>query len=556
MTNSNYHELSEHDNSHDSSPSFNSNNGNHHSHQINIVTDIETEENISPEEEQELAGYNAYTNTLISTEYLLKQDEEKAVERTLAEKPSIRLFTVILTVGGVIGFIALIWYSFLQPKYPTRQVSQTATPAPTNETMLDESAELKSRLAFQDQQQQLKAEPVSSPSPTPSPSPSLQVKQKPTPTPSSYVTLPPHQSFISRTFPPRIAQPTPTVMRYISPTPARASTTLKSVPTKVQEPKNNSELLQEWNQLAVLGESQINNSKIVENPENLATNTPDLKTLKTTPIASTSIPNYPENELQTVVVSSRIPTNQHDDLTPGMVGILNRTPVDLINSQTGNTKNVTIGTTALGTVMMPMIWDEGGNNANDRFAVKLTQPLTAIDGSVALPTGTIIVAKVATVGKKNNLVSASAVALIYPNSQGIVKQEIVPVNTLLIRGKQNQPLIAQKLHDAGSEIAKQDLLVGLLSSLGRVGSVVNQPRSQSSTVVSGGSFNQSTVTTNSEPQIWAAALEGFFSPVSDRLSQRSDKIVEELLQRPNIQFIPEGTEVSIVANSFLAISQE
>ena len=107
----------------------------------------------------------------------------------------------------------------------------------------------------------------------------------------------------------------------------------------------------------------------------------------------------------------------------------------------------------------------------------------------------------------------------------------------------------------GTDIAQQDLLVGLLSSLGKVGSIVNQPRTQSSTVVSSGTFNQSTITSNSNPQIWAAALEGFFSPVSERLSRRSDQAVQELLQRPNIQFLPEGTEVSIVVNSFLKVER-
>jgi hypothetical protein len=165
-----------------------------------------------------------------------------------------------------------------------------------------------------------------------------------------------------------------------------------------------------------------------------------------------------------------------------------------------------------------------------------------------------VVAKTTSVSK-SNLVSATGIALVYPDSQGTVKQEAIPANTLLIRGENKRPLLAQKLHDAGSDIAKQDLLVGLLSSLGRVGSIVNQPRTQSSTVVSGGSFNQSTVTTNADPQIWAAALEGFFDPLSDRLSRRSDQAVQELLQRPNIQYLPEGMEVSVVVNNFLKVER-
>ena len=238
------------------------------------------------------------------------------------------------------------------------------------------------------------------------------------------------------------------------------------------------------------------------------------------------------------------------------MGILNRTPANLANSNVGSNKDVALGTSAQAKVIMPMIWDEGGKNPNDRFAVELKKPLKATDGTEALPVGTVVVAKITAVGKKNNLVSASAIALVYPDSQGTVKQEMIPANTLLIQGRNKRPLIAKKLNDLGSDIAQQDLLVGLLSSLGKVGNIVNQPRTQSSTVSSSGTFNQSTVTSNTDPQIWAVALEGFFSPVSDRLSSRSDQVVQELLQRPNIQFLPEGTEVLVVVNNFLKVERK
>ncbi|MDZ8262361.1 hypothetical protein [Nostoc sp. ChiQUE01b] len=90
---------------------------------------------------------------------------------------------------------------------------------------------------------------------------------------------------------------------------------------------------------------------------------------------------------------------------------------------------------------------------------------------MALPAGTVFVTKTVAVGKKNNLVSASAMpaagyayALIYPDSQGTVKQETIPTETLLIRGRGQQPLIAKKLTDVGTNIAQQDLLVGLVFS--------------------------------------------------------------------------------------------
>lgn len=542
MTNSNQNHEFEYlnENSADFSSEFNSTNGNHGSTQATLVAD----DDISPEEEQLLAGYNPTANHLISEEYRLKQDAEGAVERPLAEKPSVRLGSVVALVGIVIGSVALIWFGFLQPKPPVKQVVQTPTPSPTGEPVLDESAELKSRLAFQDQRQQLKVEPVA----TKSPSPTLQNKPKPTPSRQTFSPRTTPTSRITPITPVRISQPAPPVVRYISPNPVSYQPS-----TPIRQPERNVDPFQQWSQLASLGQSQIGNSKAAETQSEVAVNTQTPTGLK--PTARTSISTPEDPGIQTVLIGSKSTDSKTDNLTPGMVGILNRTPVAPADLNVNETKEVALGTSAQGRIIMPMIWDQEGNNPSDRFAIELTKPITATDGTVALPAGTVLVTKTVAVGKKNNLVSASAIALIYPDSQGTVKQETIPAETLLIRDRGQQPLIAKKLNDVGTDIAQQDLLVGLLSSLGKVGSIVNQPRTQSSTVVSSGTFNQSTITSNSNPQIWAAALEGFFSPVSERLSRRSDQAVQELLERPNIQFLPEGTEVSVVVNSFLKVER-
>ncbi|MEA5554828.1 hypothetical protein VB713_28295, partial [Anabaena cylindrica UHCC 0172] len=468
--------------------------------------------------------------------------------RPLAEKPGVRLVSVITLVGVIIASGSTLWFGFLKPKPPAKQAAKTANPSPSSEPVLDESAELKSRLAFQDQQQQLKAKKVEL-VPTKSSSPTSPTKIQPSP-PVRAV----RQTISPRTTAVRVAEPAPSIRRYSSPTSVNSPVS-RTVPHTIQRPvqqvENNVDPLQQWNKLASLGQSQIGSSTIASIQENPTAPTASNQTLKT---LKSSTPNPQEAELQTVLIGSKSVDSQAD-LTPGMVGILNRTPANFVNSSTSSNKDVALGTSVPAKVIMPMIWDEGGKNPHDRFAVELTKPLKATDGTEALPVGTVIVAKTTAVGKKNNLVSATGIALVYPDSQGTVKQETIPASTLLIRGGNKRPLIAQKLNDVGSEIAQQDLLVGLLSSLGKVGSIVNQPRTQSSTVVSNGTFNQNTVSSTADPQIWAAALEGFFSPVSDHLLRRSDQAVQELLQRPNIQFLPEGTEVSVVVNNFLQVAR-
>ncbi|MEG4908601.1 hypothetical protein QUA85_19710 [Microcoleus sp. F8-C4] len=237
--------------------------------------------------------------------------------------------------------------------------------------------------------------------------------------------------------------------------------------------------------------------------------------------------------------------------SPGAKGILNRTPQ---SSSTSQTAQVPLGTTANGIVSVPLLWDEGsGKQLYDKFAVTLTADFTATDGSIAFPAGTVVIAKANTVSKTNRMVQASAVALVYSDRNGQIKQQPIPEGAILIAGEGGRPLIASGYFDPGSDIAGQDILTAVLSGVGRVGQVFAEPKVRSSSSISG-RFGGSTTTVESrDPQIWSAVLDGFFSPLAKRMESRSDRATEELLKRPNVAVVNKGTPVSITVNSFLNI---
>ncbi|MEG4332088.1 hypothetical protein QUB40_09035 [Microcoleus sp. AT9_A2] len=237
--------------------------------------------------------------------------------------------------------------------------------------------------------------------------------------------------------------------------------------------------------------------------------------------------------------------------SPGAKGILNRTPQ---SSSTSQTAQVPLGTTANGVVSVPLLWDEGsGKQLYDKFAVTLTADVTATDGSIAFPAGTVVIVKANTVSKTNRMVQASAVALVYSDRNGQIKQQPIPEGAILIAGEGGQPLIASGYFDPGSDIAGQDILTAVLSGVGRVGQVFADPKVRSSSSISG-RFGSSTTTVESrDPQIWSAVLDGFFSPLAKRMESRSDRATEELLNRPNVAVVNKGTPVSITVNSFLNI---
>jgi hypothetical protein len=237
--------------------------------------------------------------------------------------------------------------------------------------------------------------------------------------------------------------------------------------------------------------------------------------------------------------------------SPGAKGILNRTAQ---SSSTSQTAIVPLGTTANGIVSVPLLWDESSNKQQgDKFAVTLTDNVTATDGFIAFRKGTVVIAKASTVSLTNRMVQATAVALVYSDRNGQIKQQPIPEGAILIAGEGGRPLIASGYFDPGSDIAGQDILTAVLSGVGRVGQVFAEPKVRSSSSISG-RFGSSTTTVESrDPQIWSAVLDGFFSPLAKRMESRSDRATEELLNRPNVAVVNKGTPVSITVNSFLNI---
>lgn len=496
---------------------------------------------LTREEEQALAGFNPVTPQLISEEYRFKQDEERAIERPLSERASLRLGSVVVVVGGVLGAGSLVWFGFLQPRAPVRSPpppSPSPTPTPAS---FNENAHLKSRLAFQDQQHQL--QPVSrtaTPKPAPPETAVRPERTSPTPAPPPVVDAPPPPVPVP---PPRLLNP--------------------PVPPSISPPETLGERatvdpFERWAQLAEMGQHRAQAETAPSSQRIAMSNSPAESTEPTQPPAPV-IPVVTIGSTDAAPAQEKLAAEATASMSPGMVGILHRTAIADRNG-TERQGEVAIGTSVKAKVVLPMIWDEVGQGgtmptATPRFSVALTEALPNTNGTVALPAGTILVVQPSSVGPENHLVSASAIALVYRDRRGQIQQQTLPPDSLQIRGAGNRPLVAQRLDDPGPAIARQDLLIGVLSSLSRVGGVVNQPRTQSSTVTSNGSFNQSTSTTSSDPEIWAAALEGFFNPVAERITQRSDQTRQDLRQRPPIQFIAAGTEVSVVVNSFLEVTR-
>lgn len=514
------------------------------------------EEELTAEEELEISGYNPEQVALIDTEYLIQRDGEQAEPVDSSENPLVRGAIVALLVGGVMGFSWMAWSIFFAPKQIAKPVvTPKPTPSVFAEGSSDEAARLKAELALRNQASRVEKAPQQKPV-TSKPSTSTTVK-RPAPVLRASTINPPPPRIIRE----RVSVPTPLPQpKTIQPKVIAASTQIKPI-----------DPFERWKELATLGQQTVANGTIEASqpaesaqalPQNpTATNVSQVNTTKDiVPDTTTKQATIPV----VYVSDSKEPTTntQQTTQTPGEWGILNRTPLTgnqnltlTANESITQPMQVQIGTTAGGSVLVPMIWAPENKNQG-RFAVRLQQDVLSTDNRVAIPRGAILITEVDSVSKANKLVQQSVIAIVYTDSYGQVKQQAIPKDAILIRGEDNKPLIAQSIEDRGASLAQQDILIGLLGAASRAGEVFNQNQTQSSTTVNNGGFSSQTIITGTrKPDVLAAAVEGFFKPMQERLSKRADKTSNELENRPNVAIVPAGTKVSIFFNSFFEISR-
>lgn len=546
------------------------------SNQENYQNELLDDE-LTPEEELEISGYQPEQVALIDQEFLIERDNEQAEPQSGSENPLIRFAIASAVVGGVMGFGWMIWSIFFSPKPVVKAPTQKPTSKVFEKEENSEAARLKAELALRNQASRNLEKPEKEVPPAkPKPDKPVRTARKPKPPKPRIIRekVPSPPRIIRETVPspPRIIREK--VPNNVQPKNIVSKTSPVPSPTKIEK----IDPFERWNKLATLGQQTTslsnnfsNNHQSFEQAQSL----PDKSESKSNYLAANTESNSSEiilanasnrvKEPQTSTMST-VRINRGDNLnrnpeeiqTPGEWGILNRTPLNL-QQETITASNspiqVQIGTSAEASVLVPIIWNEEDNN-QERFAVELQEDVLSIDKRVALAKGTILITEIHSVSKINRLVKQSVVAVVYKDYAGRIQQKTIPKNTILIRGENNKPLLAKSISDKGKAIAQQDILIGLLGAAGRAGEVFNQNQSQSSTVISNNSFSSQTFNTKArKPNLLAAAVEGFFKPMSQRLSQRANKASNEIMNRPDVAVVPAGTKVSVVFSNFFEVRE-
>lgn len=220
------------------------------------------DEEITPNEELQIAGYQPEQAALIDQEFLIQREGEQTEPQSESENPLIRLAIAALLIGGIMGFGWMIWAIFFTGKPIAKPVPTPTTPTAVA-TQSDEASRLKAELALRnqasqaEQPQQLPPKPRQQPTP---PAPSSPTRQKTAP--AIRQSSPPPRIIREPALPPRIIrQPTPPpriIRERVSVTPPQRPLV---VPPPTPTPQEQIDPFERWNQLATIGQQTIENNQ-------------------------------------------------------------------------------------------------------------------------------------------------------------------------------------------------------------------------------------------------------------------------------------------------------
>jgi hypothetical protein len=509
-------------------------------------------------------------DAVIAQELALDHDRVHTAHR----KPVQKTIAVVLVLGSVTGVGALLLLGLTRRPQPVVE-------APEEESVeelvfQDDSARLRSQLALQDQRTILEELEAQDTELVVEDTPENEVVSEPEPSPPRPVASSPA--------PRPVSQPAP------RPAPVQPVATTQT-PSTVSPPPVDP--FERWSQLAQIGTAQAGLESL-EGAMARAGRSAQAATVEAQPTQSpfqrvsigeptAQVQALPQSSAQSVQaqpallqpgfqssVRPQLQSTQSqappvDDSvlvasTPGTQGILDWHQQRQAQPALPPTPvQPELGTQAQARIITPMAWDlaSGANQSPDlgagRFVIELEQDLTDSRGRVGLPQGTTLVVQASTVSPDNQLVQASAIAVVYP-SRGQTIQQTLPEGALLVQGQGAQPLVAQRLNDLGPNLAAEDLLVGSLSALGQAGAVLNQPREDFRSAATGDSTSSTVIRTTRDPSLLGGVLEGFGQTIADRIQQRSEQNTQATIEANTVAVLPEGMAVTVVVNSLLDIA--
>jgi Bacterial conjugation TrbI-like protein len=313
----------------------------------------------------------------------------------------------------------------------------------------------------------------------------------------------------------------------------------KQVNKQINSKQQATDPMEEWVKISRLG--SYGSTEIASK-----TDVPPNRNTIDTAIKEQQTPITPRATLVSSVSNPVVETANNSELEP-----LHAEEAAIIENQ--EIQQLTVGISGDAQLVTPLIWGKNptnnisNNSANknklEKFIVQLSKPLTTKDNLVILPKAAQIIVQVTDI-QKSGFVQMEATQVVIDG-----KEYILPAGAISIRGNSGQPLMASKWGDKGGEIATRDVETFAVSSLAKVGKVLNQPKEEQISTNSGlSSINSFSSIRRSRSNILGAVLEGGFEPLTQQILQRNQQALQEIQQRQEVWYVKAGTNVQVFVN--------
>jgi Bacterial conjugation TrbI-like protein len=205
----------------------------------------------------------------------------------------------------------------------------------------------------------------------------------------------------------------------------------------------------------------------------------------------------------------------------------------------GGAVSIMTGTSAKASTITPILWN-GGANSDAKFIIRLDEGLKDTKGRDALPIGTQLVVVARSSGNGVALANIEVLSVII---NGV--EYAPPAGALVVRDERNGLLVGEDYFKREEQIANRDWMTVFTGAAGGVGQALIQPL----TSVSSTSGVGTTVsTTNRDPNILGAILDGGFKTLPATWSQRNQQAIAEIASKPQVYQIPQGRSVRVFVN--------
>ncbi|NMG21144.1 hypothetical protein DP116_17500 [Brasilonema bromeliae SPC951] len=199
--------------------------------------------------------------------------------------------------------------------------------------------------------------------------------------------------------------------------------------------------------------------------------------------------------------------------------------------------------------------NNNNNNKNDsQFVVRLREPLKSVDGAIALPANTELLAQLDQVSETGAL-NLTVVSVVSQNKSNLTETRLRQ-SAMKVRAPGGRPLLAKKYPDKSGKISAMDTFIFGLGGAGQIGRTINLPETKTRNTCDGLNDAQRSVQqycgyfseTKQPRNIAGAVLEGGMNALVPQLNQRNQQAINEMITKSNIWYLPAGTEVEVVAN--------